>query len=106
MPIHIPRLEILQGERVAIVGPNGSGKSTLVKLLARIYDVESGGVFIAGSDVRRSDLTVSARLLVTCPHACSVSSSVADNLRIGRPETSDDELREALADRGLQRFLK
>src|SRR5208282_4399320 len=50
--LRIPSLEILQGERVAIVGPNGAGKSTLAKLLARLYDVDSGKIFIAGADVR------------------------------------------------------
>src|SRR6267143_1401154 len=50
--IRIPNLEIFQGERIAIVGPNGSGKSTLAKLLARLYDVDSGGILIAGTDVR------------------------------------------------------
>jgi ABC-type multidrug transport system fused ATPase/permease subunit len=55
--VRIPRLEILQGERIAIVGPNGAGKSTLGKLLARLYDVESGEIFIAGSDVREVALT-------------------------------------------------
>lgn len=104
--IHIPHLEILQGERVAIVGPNGSGKSTLVKLLARIYDVESGGVFIAGSDVRMVRLdSLRSTVSYLPPQPALFHLSVADNLRIGIQETSDEELLDVLRIVGLRRFL-
>jgi ABC-type multidrug transport system fused ATPase/permease subunit len=100
--IDIPRLEILHGERVAIVGPNGAGKSTLGKLLARIYDVESGGIFIAGSDVRAVRLdSLRSSVCYVPPQPVMFRASIAQNLRIVRPETTDDELREALEIVGL-----
>jgi ABC-type bacteriocin/lantibiotic exporter with double-glycine peptidase domain len=105
--VHIPHLEILQGERVAIVGPNGSGKSTLVKLLARLYDVESGTIYVAGSDIRMVQLD-SLRSFVSYlpPQPALLHLSVADNLRIGGSETSERELEDVLRIVGLPKFDK
>jgi ABC-type multidrug transport system fused ATPase/permease subunit len=56
----ISRLEIPAGEHVAVVGENGAGKSTLAKLMARLYDVDSGSISVAGHDVERSRSKISA----------------------------------------------
>jgi ATP-binding cassette, subfamily B, bacterial len=104
--IRIPRLEILQGERVAIVGPNGAGKSTLGKLLARVYDVESGEIFIAGSDMRLVTLE-SLRSSVSYLPAQPIlfHRSLADNLRIGRLDSTPGDLEQVLGMVGLTRYL-
>lgn len=104
--IQIPSLAILQGERVAVVGPNGAGKSTLGKLLARLYDVELGEILIAGSDIRVVALT-SLRSFVCYLPAQPVlfHRSVADNLRIGKLESTCDELEQVLCTVGLTKYL-
>lgn len=104
--IQIPQLEILQGERIAIVGPNGAGKSTLGKLLARLYDVESGGIFIAGLDVRAVTLTSLRSSICYLPaQPILFHRSLADNLRIGKPESTCDELERVLQMVGLTKYL-
>jgi len=104
--IDIPRLEILQGERVAIVGPNGSGKSTLVKLLARIYDVDSGAILIAGSDVRAVELTsLRSSICYLSTQPILFHRSIADNLRFGRFESTCGDLERVLRIVGLTRYL-
>lgn len=104
--IRIPKLEILEGERVAIVGPNGAGKSTLGKLLARLYDVQSGAILIGGSDVRAVTLA-SLRSSVCYLAAQSVlfHRSIAENLRIGRSESSVDDLERVLRLVALTKYL-
>jgi ABC-type multidrug transport system fused ATPase/permease subunit len=104
--IRIPSLEILQGERVAIVGPNGAGKSTLGKLLARLYDVESGEVFIAGSDVRAVALTSLRSSICYVPaQPILLHRSIADNLRIGGFDSTCGDMERVLRTVGLTRFL-
>jgi ABC-type multidrug transport system fused ATPase/permease subunit len=104
--IRIPRLEILQGERVAIVGPNGAGKSTLGKLLARVYDVESGEIFIAGSDARLVTLESLRSSVCYLPaQPILFHRSLADNLRIGRFESTPGDLERVLRMVGLTRYL-
>jgi len=104
--IRIPHLEIRRGERVAIVGPNGAGKSTLGRLLARLYDVDSGEISIAGSDVRTvafQSLRSSICYLPAQP--ILFHRSLADNLRIGRFESRDEELERVLRMVGMTRYL-
>jgi len=104
--IRIQRLAILQGERVAVVGPNGAGKSTLGKLLARLYDVELGAIFIGGSDIRVVALTSLRSSVCYLPtQPVLFHRSVADNLRIGKPESTCDELEQVLCTVGLTKYL-
>ncbi len=104
--IRIPKLEILGGERIAIVGPNGAGKSTLGKLLARLYDVQSGAILIGGSDIRTVTLA-SLRSSVCYLPAQPVlfHRSIAENLRIGRSESSGGDLERVLRLVALTRYL-
>jgi ABC-type multidrug transport system fused ATPase/permease subunit len=104
--IRIPGLAILQGERVAVVGPNGAGKSTLGKLLARLYDVESGEIFIAGLDIRAVELSSLRSSVCYLPaQPILFHRSVADNLRIGKPESTCAELEQVLHLVGLTKYL-
>src|SRR3979490_1078251 len=104
--IRIPNLEIFQGERIAIVGPNGAGKSTLAKLLARLYDVDSGEIFIAGTDVRAVALASLRSSVCYLPgKPILFHRSIADNLRIGRFDSTCDDLERVLRVVGLEKYL-
>ncbi len=104
--VRIPRLDILQGERITIVGPNGAGKSTLAKLLARLYDVDSGGIFIAGADVRAVTLASLRSTVCYLPaQPILFHRSIADNLRIGRSDSTRDDLERVLQLVGLTKYL-
>jgi ABC-type multidrug transport system fused ATPase/permease subunit len=104
--IRIPSLQIFQGERIAIVGPNGAGKSTLAKLLARLYDVDSGEIFIAGADVRA--VTIASLRSSVCylpAQPILFHRSIADNLRIGRLESTCGDMERVLRLVGLKKYL-
>lgn len=104
--VRVSKLEIPQGERVGIVGPNGAGKSTLVKLLARLYDVESGEIRFGDLDVRAVTLT-SLRSCVSYLPAQPIlfHRSIADNLRIGNSGSTCADLEEVLRVVGLTKYL-
>jgi ATP-binding cassette subfamily B protein len=91
------RLELEPGETMAIVGVTGSGKSTLTALTTRLYDVTGGAILIDGVDVR--DLTrieLRTHLAMAFEDATLFSASVRDNVLLGRPESTEQELTEAL----------
>ena len=80
----------------AIVGPSGAGKTTILRLVARFWDVDSGTVRVGGTDVRNiptEDLM--ARLSVVFQDVYLFDGTIEENIRIGRPDASDDEVREA-----------
>jgi ATP-binding cassette subfamily B protein len=86
------------GSRVALVGPSGSGKSTLMALLLRLYDPEAGVVRVDGHDLREVTLESLRRNIgVVFQHTTLFQRSIAENLRVGRPEASDAELIDAAA---------
>lgn len=91
--LHDVSLTIPEGSRIALVGPVGSGKSTLANLLARVYPVPRGTIFVGGTDV--NDLSVSRlrRSLGYVPQeAFLFSKPLRDNIALGRPHASEDEL--------------
>ena len=65
--LHIPSLRILPGEQVAIAGENGAGKSTLAKLIARLYDPDSGSIRIGNVDIRNIQLKDLRRYICYLP---------------------------------------
>ncbi|HPB66006.1 MAG TPA: ABC transporter ATP-binding protein, partial [Spirochaetales bacterium] len=86
------------GTTTAIIGGTGSGKSTLINLLARFYDVKDGAVLVDGVDVRdMSQETLRSYLGLAPQNATLFSGTIAENLRFGRDEATDDELAEAAA---------
>lgn len=88
--------EAKPGEVTAIIGGIGSGKSTLVRLLLRFYDVSAGSVSIDGVDVRHmTQEAVRERIGYVPQTALLFSGSVEENLRYGKPEATDEELRHA-----------
>jgi ATP-binding cassette, subfamily B, beta-glucan exporter len=86
------------GERIALVGPTGSGKSTALALLHRAFDPQSGAILIDGRDIR--DLTLGGlrrNIGVVFQETLLFNRSIAENLRVGKPDASEQELREAAA---------
>jgi ATP-binding cassette, subfamily B, beta-glucan exporter len=86
------------GERIALVGPTGSGKSTALALLHRAFDPQSGAVSVDGVDIR--DLTLVGlrhNIGVVFQETLLFNRSIAENLRVGKPEASEAELRQAAA---------
>jgi ATP-binding cassette, subfamily B, beta-glucan exporter len=86
------------GERVALVGPTGSGKSTALALLHRAFDPQSGAILIDGADIRHLTLVgLRHNIGVVFQETLLFNRSIADNLRVGKPDASEAELREAAA---------
>jgi len=90
-------LVVAPGERLALVGPTGAGKSTLAKLLARLYDPTEGSITFGGVDLRDATLhSLRKRIVVVPQEGYLFQGSIADNVRIGRPGATDEEVHEAL----------
>lgn len=85
------------GETLALVGATGSGKSVLASLLSRLYDVTEGQIRIDGTDVREFSLPALRQTVATAFEDPTLfSMSVAENLRLGRPQATDEELAQAI----------
>jgi ATP-binding cassette subfamily B protein len=89
-------LDIQPGETVALVGPSGAGKSTVISLLLRFYDPQSGSIRIDGVDLRAITLAQLRGAIALVPQETVIFSGTAtDNIRFGRQDASDHEVREA-----------
>lgn len=90
-------LEIRPRETVALVGHTGAGKSSVARLIARFYEFQEGQLLIDGRDVRRLDLGQYRRHIGIVPQEPFLfSGSVRDNVRYGRPEATDEQVRRAV----------
>ncbi|MEJ3655906.1 ABC transporter ATP-binding protein [Actinomycetes bacterium KLBMP 9759] len=84
------------GQRLAVVGPSGAGKSTMLQLLARFYDVDAGAVRIGGVDVRAiSTEELMSRISIVFQDVYLFDGTIEENVRLGRPDASDEEVRAA-----------
>ncbi len=82
-------LELRPGQLVAVVGPSGAGKSTLAALIGRLYDPDAGAVLLDGKDVREIDPSWLRRQIgVVAQEPILFSTSIAENIRYGRPEAT------------------
>lgn len=89
-------LTVRPGETVALVGPSGAGKSTVFRLLLRFYDPQSGVVAVDGVDVREADpVAVRNRFAWVSQEAPLFSGSASENIRFGREDAAEDEVRTA-----------
>ena len=87
---------IKPGERVALVGPSGAGKSTVFALILRFYDPRSGRILVDGADIRHCDPHDLRRAIAIVPQDPVIfAASVWDNVRYGRLDASDDDVRDA-----------
>lgn len=100
-------LHIQHGQTIALVGETGSGKSTIVNLVCRFYEPTEGKILIDGADYRtRSQLWLQSNLgyVLQSPHL--FSGTVADNIRYGRPDATDEEVAEAARMVGAEPFIR
>jgi ATP-binding cassette, subfamily B, bacterial len=89
-------LQVKPGETVALVGPSGAGKSTVFQLLMRFYDVQHGRIEIDGVPVHEASLAALRGRIGLVPQDSTVfSTSALENIRYGRPDAGDDEVRAA-----------
>lgn len=90
-------LSVPRGATVGIIGATGSGKTTLINLIPRFYDVSEGSLKINGTDVRNYNVDELRSLVGVVPQkAALVSGTVRDNIKWGKPDATDDEIRAAL----------
>ncbi len=86
-----------KGQTIGIIGGTGSGKSSVVNLIPRFYDVSKGSVLVNGRDVRDYDLTeLRDKIGVVMQKAVLFQGTIAENLRWGKPDATDDELWHAI----------
>src|ERR1700761_6231724 len=97
----------LPGQTIALVGPTGAGKSTAIALLHRAFDPQSGIIKIDGMDIRGLKLTALRRNIgVVFQEALLFDRSIAENLRVGKPDASDEEMKVAAARAQALEFIE
>jgi ATP-binding cassette subfamily B multidrug efflux pump len=90
-------LAIAPGERIGLVGPSGAGKSTLVNLLLRFFEVETGRILIDGQDIAGvTQDSLRAHVSVVTQDTSLLHRSIRDNIRYGRPQAGEAEIRAAV----------
>jgi ABC-type multidrug transport system fused ATPase/permease subunit len=100
--LHIP-----PGQTVALVGATGAGKSTLAKLVARFYDPDHGRVLVDGHDLRDvTEHSLRSQLGIVPQEGFLFSGTIRDNIAFGRPDATDEEVREAAAAVGAHEFIE
>ena len=99
-------LEILPGETVALVGTTGAGKSTIAKLVARFYDPTDGGVFLDDVNIRNlSSADLRKTVVMVTQEAYLFSGSVAENIALGKPSATPEEIEKAAKAVGAHDFI-
>ena len=100
-------LQIASGQRVGLIGQSGSGKSTLFVLLQRFYDVQGGRILLGGQDVARVTQESLRAAIAVVPQDISLfHRSIAENIRYGRPDASDRDVRQALIAANCADFIE
>lgn len=88
--------DVKPGESVALVGPTGAGKSTVVSLLSRFYDLDSGKITIDGKDISQAPLhSLRSQMGIMLQDSFIFSGTIYDNIRYGRLDATEEEIREA-----------
>jgi len=99
-------LEASPGEVVAVVGPSGAGKSTLVQLIPRFFDVTAGALIVDGVDVRNRTIAGLRAAMTAVPQETQLfSGTIAENLRVGKPDATDEELQAAAVAANAHEFI-
>ena len=100
-------LTVKHGQRIAIVGPTGCGKTTLINLLMRFYDVNSGQILVEGNDIQnitRSSLRSSYGMVLQ--ETWLKNGTIRDNIIMGKPDATDEEIIEAAKATHAHSFIK
>ncbi|WZB69187.1 ABC transporter ATP-binding protein [Achromobacter xylosoxidans] len=99
-------LRIAPGSMTALIGPSGSGKTTLARLIARFFDASQGSVLIGGVDVRRmSGAQLAGQLSQIFQDSYLFTGSIADNIRVGKPDATEAELMQAARQAGVTEIV-
>ena len=100
-------LDVKKGKMVAIVGPTGCGKTTLINLLMRFYDVNSGSIRIGGTDIRDMKReTLRSAFGMVLQDTWLRSGTIRDNIRMGRPTATDEEIIQAAKEAHAHSFIR
>ena len=100
-------LDVLPGQKLAIVGPTGAGKSTIVNILLRFYEIDSGRIAIDGVDISEMSREELRRLFCVVPQeAWTFGATVRENISMGDPEVTDERIREVCEAIGADAFIE
>jgi ATP-binding cassette, subfamily B, bacterial len=100
-------LDVAPGEAVALVGPSGAGKSTVFQLMLRFFDGQSGSIRFDGVDITRLDpIALRQKIAVVSQEPVIFSGSIAANIRYGREEASDEQVRAAADAAAATEFIE
>lgn len=104
--LHGISMEIPEGSFIALVGPSGSGKSTIARLIASLWDVDSGSISLGGKDIREISQDVFAdKVAFVSQDNYLFNMSVRENIRLGRADATDAEVEEAAKQSGCHEFI-
>jgi ATP-binding cassette subfamily B protein len=99
-------LDIAPGQMIGLVGKSGSGKSTLIKLVMRLYDVDQGGIFVDGVDIRQiSKEAFHRQVSVVMQDPFMFNGSIAENIAFGRPDATQMEIIKAAVAANAHEFI-
>ncbi len=105
--LHNFSLTIKHGETIALVGPSGAGKSTVFQLLLRFYETQQGQITLCGIDIAQADIKHLRQHIAIVPQETSIfAASVMENIRYGKPEASDDEIKTAAIAAAADEFIQ
>jgi ATP-binding cassette subfamily B protein len=105
--LHNFSLNIAPGETIALVGPSGAGKSTVFQLLLRFYEIQQGNITLGGIDITQADIKQLRQVCAIVPQETSIfAASVMENIRYGKPDASDDEIRIAAVAAAADEFIQ
>ena len=104
--LHGVSMAVPEGSFVALVGPSGSGKSTIARLIAALWDVYGGSISLGGKDIREISQEVYAdRVAFVSQDNYLFNMTVRENIRLGRPGATDQEVEQAAKDSGCHEFI-
>ncbi len=104
--LHGVSMEVPEGSFVALVGPSGSGKSTIARLIASLWDVNDGNITLGGMDIREIPQEAYAdRVAFVSQDNYLFNMTVRENIRLGRPNATDEEVEQAAKDSGCHEFI-